>query len=256
MAIGVKNSEQIEYMRISNQIVGRTLNLLERNVRPGITTGELDKIAEDYIRSQGAIPSFKNFMGGAPTPFPGSICASVNEEVIHGIPGLKKLRDGDIVSIDIGAIKNGFHGDAARTFPVGSVSPERLKLIEVTKQSFFDAIQFARPGHHLHEIGAAVQKTVEAAGFGVVRDFVGHGIGHEMHEDPEIPNYKQPGRGPRLFKGMTLAIEPMVTEGTYEVRILGNHWTVVTRDGKSAAHYENTILITDDEPEILSLVIE
>jgi len=253
MAIVVKNREQIELMRESNQIVAHTHELLRKYIRPGVSTGELNNIADDYIRSQGAVPSFKGYMGASSTGFPGSICVSVNEEVIHGVPGLKRLKDGDIVSIDIGALKNGYHGDAARTFQVGEVSDARKKLINVTRDCFFKAIEYARAGRHLHEICAAVQETAEASGFSVVRDFVGHGVGRQMHEDPPIPNYKQPGRGPRLYKGMTLAVEPMVNEGTYEVMILKDHWTVVTRDRKCSAHYENTIAVTDGNADILSL---
>jgi len=253
MAIIIKNNDQIELMRVSNHIVAHTHDLLGRYIRAGVTTAELDKIADDYIRSQGAVPSFKGYMGASTTGFPGSICVSVNEEVIHGIPGLKKLKDGDIVSIDIGAVKNGYHGDAARTFKVGEVSNVRNKLIEVTRSCFFKAMEYARAGRHLHEICAAVQNTAEAGGFSVVRDFVGHGVGRQMHEEPQIPNYKQAGRGPRLYKGMTLAIEPMLNEGSYEVVILKDHWTVVTRDRKCSAHYENTIAVTDGNPDILSI---
>jgi len=253
MAIIVKNNEQMELMRESNRIVARTHELLEKHIRAGISTKELDLIAEDYIHSQGAVPSFKGYLGSASKGFPGSICVSVNEEVIHGIPGLKKLKDGDIVSIDIGAIKNGYHGDAARTFRVGRVSEVRNKLIDVTRRCFFAAIEYAKAGRHLHEICAAVQVTAETGGFSVVRDFVGHGVGRQMHEEPQIPNYKQAGRGPRLYKGMTLAIEPMVNEGTYEVVVLKDQWTVVTRDRKCSAHYENTIAVTDGAPDILSL---
>ncbi|MDR1558936.1 MAG: type I methionyl aminopeptidase [Clostridiales bacterium] len=253
MAIIVKNNEQIEFMRESNHIVANTHELLAKYIRAGITTKELDAIAEDYIRSRGAVPSFKGYKGSSTTGFPGSVCVSVNEEVIHGIPGLKKLKDGDIVSIDIGAFKNGYHGDAARTFKVGVVSAVRNRLIEVTQNCFFKAIEYAKAGRHLHEICAAVQDTAESAGFSVVRDFVGHGVGREMHEEPQIPNYKQAGRGPRLYKGMTLAIEPMVNEGTHEVVILKDHWTVVTRDRRCSAHYENTIAVTDGAADILSI---
>ena len=253
MAIIVKNTEQIELMRESNHIVARTHELLRRHIRAGVTTKELDAIADDYIRSQGAIPSFLGYIGASATGFPGSICVSVNEEVIHGVPGLKKLKDGDIVSIDIGAVKNGYHGDAARTFEVGGASAARVKLIEVTQGCFWNAMKYARAGRHLHEICAAVQDAAESGGFSVVRDFVGHGIGRQMHEEPQIPNYKQAGRGPRLYKGMTLAIEPMVNEGTYEVVIQKDRWTVVTRDRKCSAHYENTIAVTDGAPDILSI---
>jgi len=253
MAIIVKNKEQIACMRESSQIVARTHEMLGKHIRAGISTKELDSIADDYIRSQGAVPSFKGYFGSAAKGFPGSICVSVNEEVIHGIPSLKKLKNGDIVSIDIGAVKKGYHGDAARTYKVGEVSEIREKLVEVTRDCFFKAMEYAKAGRHLHEICAAVQDTAEAEGFSVVREYVGHGVGRQMHEEPQIPNYRQAGRGPRLFKGMTLAIEPMVNEGTHEVLVLKDHWTVVTRDRKCSAHYENTIVITDGAPDILTI---
>ncbi len=249
MAITIKNEKQIEYMRIAGRITGEVLNLLETKVCAGISTLELDRIAEDYIRKQGAVPSFKGYGG-----FPATICASVNEEIIHGIPSKRTLKDGDIISIDVGAYINGFHGDAARTFPVGEISDEAKKIIDVTKQSFFEGIKFAKSGNHLHQISGAVQEYVEANGFSVVRDYVGHGVGSEMHEAPQIPNYKVNSRGPRLCKGMTLAIEPMVNAGDYRVKVLADKWTVVTKDKRLSAHYENTILITDGEPEILTLV--
>jgi len=255
MGIFIKNEDQIARMRVANQIVAGAHRLLEKAVRPGITTKELSDLAENYIVSQGAYPSFKGcpaFVPGA-KDFPAAICASVNEEVIHGIPGLKKLKDGDIVSIDIGAVINGFHGDAARTHPVGKTEAGKLRLIEVTRESFFAGIMYARAGRHLHEISAAIAEVVEGAGFSVVRDFVGHGIGRQMHEEPQIPHYRMQSRGPRLQKGMTLAIEPMVNMSGCGVRILPDNWTVVTQDGSWSAHYENTIVITDGEPEILSL---
>jgi methionyl aminopeptidase len=235
-------------MRNASQIVARTHELLEKAVRPGITTKELDKIAEDYIRSQGATPSFKGYHG-----FPASICASINDEIIHGIPGLRKLKNGDIISIDIGAYINGFHGDAARTHAVGDISAESQKLIDVTRESFFEGIKFAKEGHHLHEISEAIQIYVEKNSFSVVREYVGHGIGRAMHEDPPVPHYKQANRGPKLQKGMVLAIEPMVNMGTYEIKTLDDGWTVTTKDKKYSAHYENTVVITDGEPEILTL---
>lgn len=249
MAITIKNEKQIEYMRIAGRITGEVLNLLETKIHAGISTKELDKIAEDYIRSKGAVPSFKGYGG-----FPASICASVNEEVIHGIPGKRILKDGDIVSIDVGAYINGFHGDAARTFAVGEISDKAKKLIEVTKQSFFEGIKFAVEGNHLHQISAAIQEYAEKNGFSVVREYVGHGIGEDMHEAPQIPNYKTGGRGPRLVKGMALAIEPMINAGDFKVKVLSDKWTVVTKDKELSAHYENTILITGKEPEILTLV--
>ena len=248
MAITIKTEEQIEKMRVAGQILARLDEILRAEIKPGVSTKHLDAIAEEYIRSQGAVPSFKGYSG-----FPASICASINEEVVHGIPSHRTLRDGDIISIDMGSYINGYHGDCARTYGVGEISEKDKKLIEITRQSFFEGIKYARAGCHLHEIGAAVQKYVEANGFGVVRDYVGHGIGRNMHEDPAIPNYRQIGRGPKLLKGMVLAVEPMVTTGSYDVRVLDDGCTAVTADGLNAAHYENTLVITDGEPEILTL---
>lgn len=248
MAIEIKNNEQIELMRIASRIVAKTFQVLESAIRPGVTTGELDKLAEGFIKSQGAIPSFKGYRG-----FTAAICTSVNEEVIHGIPGLRKLRDGDIISIDIGAFKNGYHGDAARTYAVGNISQDMQKLIDVTKQSFFEGMRFARSGRHLYEISSGIQQYVESHGFSVVRDYVGHGVGRALHEKPDIPNYKPPSRGVKLYKGMSLAVEPMVNMGTYEIDVKKDNWTVVTRDGKYSAHYENTLIITDGEPELLTI---
>ncbi len=248
MAILIKNAEQIQHMRHVGNIVLKTHELLESNVRPGITTKELNDLAESYIVNAGAYPSSKGYKG-----YPAAICISVNNEVIHGIPGMKKLKEGDIVSIDIVANKNGYHADAARTLAVGTVSEETKRLIAVTRESFFKGIEYARAKMHLHEISAAVQEYVESFGFTVVREFVGHGVGKHMHEDPQIPNYRMPNRGPRLAPGMTLAIEPMVNAGTADVDILDDGWTVVTSDGKYSAHYENTVLITDSDPEILTV---
>ena len=252
--ITIKSEKEIEYMREANHIVALALEAIERAVKPGITTAELDRIAEKVIRQNHATPSFKGQEGfeGA-KPFPACICASVNREVIHGIPGDYKLKEGDIISIDMGAVKNGYNGDAARTFAVGKISDKAQKLIDVTRQSFFEGIKNAVAGNRISDISHAVQVYVESNGFGVVRDFVGHGIGTELHEDPSVPNYGKPGHGPRLMRGMTIAVEPMVTEGTYEVDVLKNGWTVVTKDGLLSAHYENTILITDGEPEILTM---
>lgn len=249
MAITIKTEEQIEKMRVAGQILARLWEILEPEIKPGVTTLALDKIAEDYIRSNNAKPSFKGYNG-----FPSTLCTSVNEEIVHGFPSMRKLKDGDIISIDMGCFIDGYHGDCARTFAVGTISPENQRLIDVTKQSFFEGIRFARAGCHLHEIGAAVQAYVEANGFSVVRDYVGHGIGRKLHEDPSIPNYRQIGRGPRLQKGMVLAIEPMVNAGTYELEVLDDDWTAVTKDGKNAAHYENTVLITDGDPELLTVL--
>lgn len=250
--ISVKSLREIELMRSAGKITGETLQLLAESIRPGITTYELDQIAEKYIRKCGAIPSFKNYGG-----FPGSICASVNDEVIHGIPSKKVvLKEGDIISFDIGACYKGYHGDAARTEGVGEISPEAQKLIDVTKQSFFEGIAFAKPGNRVSDISAAVQNYTEGFGYGVVRDYVGHGIGSELHEAPEVPNFAEAsrGRGARLVAGMTLAIEPMINMGDYRVKVLDDDWTVKTLDGCLSAHYENTVLITNGEPEILTLL--
>ena len=252
MGIFIKNDAQIQKMRVASKIVAGTHRLLEQYIRPGIATKELNVIADEYIRSCGAVPSFLGYqMTGE--GFPASICVSINEEVIHGIPGLRRLKNGDIVSIDIGAYIDRFHGDAARTYPVGEVVPERQMLIDVTKQSFFEAMAYVRHGYHLYEASAVVEDYVKRYGFSVVREFCGHGIGRKMHEDPQIPHYRQQSRGPRLQKGMTLAIEPMVVVGKADIRVLDDNWTVVTKDGKCAAHYENTIVITDGDPEVLTL---
>ena len=247
MAITIKTQEQIEKMRIAGGILIDLIDILEEMIKPGITTGELDKVAEDFIRSRGAVPSFLGYGG-----FPNTLCTSVNEEIVHGIPGSRKLKNGDIISIDMGSYINGYHGDCARTYGVGEISEESQKLIDVTRQSFFEGIKFAKAGNDLYEISAAVQDYAESFGFGVVRDYVGHGIGRNMHEDPSIPNYRQVGRGPKLQKGMVIAVEPMITAGSYKCRVLKDGWTAVTRDGSNAAHYENTVLITDGEPELLT----
>ncbi len=247
MGIIIKTEEQIEKMRAAGQILKELDEILRNEIKPGVTTLHLDKIAEDYIRSNKATPSFKGYGG-----FPGSICTSVNEEVIHGIPSLRKLINGDIISIDMGACFEGYHGDCARTYAVGEISEENQRLIDVTKQSFFEGIKFAKAGNHLFQISAAIQTYVEDRGFSVVRDFVGHGIGRALHEDPAVPNYKPKGRGPKLEKGMVLAIEPMINSGTWEVKVLDDNWTTVTLDGQNAAHYENTVYITDGEPELLT----
>lgn len=247
MPITIKNHSEIIKMRAVCRVVADTLDFIKQNISVGVTTSYIDKIAEEFIRSRNAIPSSKNYHG-----FPASICVSVNEQVIHGIPGKRKLLDGDIVSVDLTALLDGYNGDAARTFIVGSTSRENQKLVDVTKQSFFEGIKFAKAGHHLFEISAAIQDFVEANGFSVVKDYVGHGIGTQMHEAPEVPNYRQNKRGPKLVSGMTLAIEPMVNAGGDKVILLDDGWTVVTADNSYAAHYENTVLITDGEPEILT----
>lgn len=250
MAITIKNEKQIESMKTACRINAEALELLEQYIKPGIFTKELDKIAFDFITSKGGIPSFKGYYG-----FPSSICASVNNQLIHGIPSDDVvLKEGDIISVDVGTYINGFHGDAARTFPVGKVSEEALKLIEVTKQSFFEGIKYAKVGYYLYDISEAIQNYIEDNGFYVVRDYVGHGIGKNLHEDPQIPNFRPLGKkGTKLIKGMTLAIEPMVNVGTKDIKVLDDGWTVVTKDGSLSAHYENTILITENEPEILTL---
>ena len=222
---------------------------LAKNLRPGMSTWDIDHMGEEIIRSYGCIPSFKNYNG-----YPASICVSVNDEVVHGIPHKEHFLDeGDIVSLDAGVIYKGYHSDAARTYGIGEIDDDAKKLIEVTRQSFFEGIKFAKAGNHLNDISAAIQKYAESFGFGVVRDLVGHGIGSHLHEDPEIPNFARKRKGILLQPGMTLAIEPMITEGSYEVVWLDDDWTVMTEDGGWAAHYENTILITEGEPEILSL---
>jgi methionyl aminopeptidase len=245
----IKSQREIELMRRAGEITALTLKEVERYIKPGITTMELDKIAEEFILSQKATPTFKGYHG-----FPASICTSINKEVVHGIPGLRTLKDGDIISIDVGAVFEGYNGDAARTFPVGNVEANAIRLIEVARQSFFEGIAFAKPKFRLSDISHAVQNYVEGHNFSVVRDYVGHGIGQNMHEDPQIPNFGPPGKGPRLRPGMTLAIEPMVNVGGYEVFTLENKWTVVTKDGSLSAHYENTVAITDGEPEILTMI--
>ena len=247
--ISIKTQRELEVMRKACKITAAARALAGEMVRPGITTGEIDKAVYDFIVSQGAKPSFLHYQG-----YPGSACISVNEVVIHGIPGKRVLKEGDIVSVDVGAFYQGFHGDCAATYACGQISPEAQKLIDVTKQSFFEGIQFARQGNRVSDISHAVQAYVEANGFSVVRAFVGHGVGEHLHEEPSVPNYGSPGKGPRLVKNMTIAVEPMVNMGTYDVRVLKDGWTTVTADGKLAAHYENTILITDGEPEILTVV--
>ena len=245
--ITLKSSHEIELMRRAGKITAAARALAGEMVRPGVTTQEIDREVEHFIRKQGAVPSFLHYNG-----YPASVCISVNDEVIHGIPGKRVLQDGDIVSVDVGAYIGGFHGDCAATFPCGTISPEAQDLIDVTRESFFQGICQAREGKRLLDISAAIQQYVESHGYSVVREFVGHGIGTAMHEAPEVPNYGHPGRGRRLLRGMTLAIEPMVNAGSAAIQQLSDGWTVKTLDGKWAAHYENTILITDGEPEILT----
>ena len=249
MAVTIKSPREIELMREAGRILAKTHEELAKNLRPGMSTWDIDHMGEEIIRSYGCIPSFKNHNG-----YPASICVSVNDEVVHGIPHKEHFLDeGDIVSLDAGVIYKGYHSDAARTYGIGEIDDDAKKLIEVTRQSFFEGIKFAKAGNHLNDISAAIQKYAESFGFGVVRDLVGHGIGSHLHEDPEIPNFARKRKGILLQPGMTLAIEPMITEGSYEVVWLDDDWTVMTEDGGWAAHYENTILITEGEPEILSL---
>ena len=245
--ITLKSAHEIELMRRAGKITAAARAVAREMVKPGVTTQQIDQAVYRFIKSQGAIPSFLNYNG-----YPASVCVSVNDEIIHGIPGKRVLQEGDIVSIDVGAYIGGYHGDCAATFPCGKVSPEAQNLIDVTRQSFFEGIKFAKEGCRLYDISAAIQGYAESHGCSIVREYVGHGIGTEMHESPEIPNYGHPGRGPRLLRGMTIAVEPMVNAGTAAIRQMPDGWTVRTADGKLAAHYENTLLITDGEPEILT----
>ena len=246
--ITIKNEHELESMRQACKITAAARALAGEMVRPGVKTKEIDQAVYDYIVAQGAKPSFLNYNG-----FPASVCISVNSTVIHGFPGEYVLQEGDIVSIDVGAFYKGFHGDCAATFACGAISTEAQRLIDVTKQSFFEGMKFATSGNRVQDISHAIQTYVESNGFSVVRSFVGHGVGRHLHEDPEVANFGRPGRGARLVRGMTIAVEPMVNVGTEEVRILKDGWTVKTADGKLSAHYENTVLITDGEPEILTV---
>lgn len=249
MSVTIKSTKEIELMREAGKILAEVHDKLAEIVLPGITTMDINKKADELIRSFHCIPSFLNYNG-----YPASVCVSVNDEVVHGIPSKKRIiLEGDIVSIDAGVIYQGYHSDTARTIPVGNISEEAKKLIEVTKQSFFEGIKYAKEGYHLHDISAAIEEYVVAHGFSCVRDLVGHGIGTQLHEEPQIPNFKQKRRGIKLQAGMTLAIEPMVNIGRYDVCWLDDDWTVVTEDGTLSAHYENTILITTGDPEVLSL---
>ena len=249
MSVSIKSAKEIELMREAGRLLEITHNELQKAIKPGISTWEIDRLGEQIIRSFGCTPNFLHYNG-----FPASICVSVNDEVVHGIPSKHRiLQEGDIVSLDAGLIYKGFHSDAARTHAVGQISPEAQKLMDVTKQSFFEGIKYAKAGHHLHEISAAIGNYARSFGYGVVEDMVGHGIGRALHEDPQIPNFPQRRRGIRLMPGMTLAIEPMINMGRCDVEWLDDDWTVVTQDGSLSAHYENTVLITDGEPEILTL---
>ncbi|MBQ5992041.1 MAG: type I methionyl aminopeptidase [Clostridia bacterium] len=245
--ITIKSAQDIERMRAAGKVVEDTLKLLERSVRAGITTAELDRIADEFIRSRGAYPTFLHYNG-----YPKSVCISVNEEVVHGIPGKRKLRDGDIVSCDVGATLNGFVGDAARTFLIGNVPEETQTLVRVTRECFFEGLKFCRVGYRISDISKAIQKHAESHGYGVVRELVGHGVGRVLHEDPEVPNFYSPRARQRLEAGMTIAIEPMINLGTAKVWQLDDGWTVTTQDGKPSAHYENSVAITDGDPILLT----
>jgi methionyl aminopeptidase len=250
MAISIKSEKEIELMRESGRILAMVLEELQGMIKSGISTLDIDRKCSELIKQYNCIPSFLNYNG-----YPASVCISVNDEVVHGIPSKKRiLKDGDIVSLDCGVIYQGFHSDAARTVGVGEISLEAKKLIEITQQSFYEGIKYAKVGHHLNEISEAIQTYVEAHGYSVVRDLVGHGIGRELHEEPQIPNFRQKRRGPKLVEGMTLAIEPMVNAGRYDVYWEDDDWTVVTADGSLSAHYENTVLITNGEPELLTVL--
>ena len=245
----LKTRREIEIMRKAGRLVAMSHELVRQNIKPGTTTKELDLLVEDFLRTQNAIPSFKGYNG-----FPYSICASVNEEVVHGFPSERKLKEGDIVSIDIGATFEGYVGDGAKTFIVGETDEEKKHLVEATKQSFYEGIKFAKTSYRLSDISHAIQAFAESRGLSVVRDYVGHGVGKNMHESPQIPNFGKPGKGPRLQEGMVLAIEPMINAGVYNVKVLENGWTVVTVDGKPSAHYEHTVAVTDGEPELLTVL--
>lgn len=245
--ISLKSDREIQAMRKAGRITAQARALAGSMIRPGVTTHEIDTAVRRFIESHGAKPSFLGYGG-----FPGSACISINEEVIHGIPGPRKLKEGDIVSVDVGAFIGGFHGDCAGTYPCGKVSDEALRLIRATQQSFFEGIRYAREGYRLSDISAAVQAYAESQGYSIVREYVGHGIGRNMHEPPEVPNYGRPGHGPRLLRGMTIAVEPMVNAGSAAIVQMPDGWTVRTADGKYAAHYENTVLITAGDPELLT----
>jgi len=249
----IKSKKEIEYIRESCRIVAETLQLLKSKVKPGIATLELDKIAEDYIRSNNAIPAFKGYSQGGAPGFPGSVCSSVDDEVVHGIPSTRLLKDGEIISLDIGVLKNGYFGDAALTVAVGNISDDKVKLMKVTERSLQLGIEQAIAGNKVHDISNAVQVYVEANGFSIVRDLCGHGVGKFLHEDPSIPNFGKKGTGAKLKNGMTLAIEPMVNSGKYDVITANDGWTIVTADGSTSAHFEHTILINNNLPEILTI---
>ncbi len=246
--IALKNKADIEIMRKAGRVVGQTLDMIGEHIQPGISTQQLDMLIEDFILSKGAVPAFKNYHG-----FPASACISIDDEVVHGIPGERKLKEGEIVSIDVGSIVDGFYGDGAKTFPVGKISDDKKRLLDLTQKCLEAGIEQARPGNRLGAISAAVQNVAESNGLGVVRQLVGHGIGRQMHEEPQVPNFGLPTEGPVLKTGMVLAIEPMINAGTYDVKTMPDGWTVVTADGRPSAHFEHTVAITDGEPDILTL---
>ena len=255
--VTIKSKREIELMKESCKLVALTYDMLEKNIKPGMSTYDLDQMADKFIREHGGIPAQKGYPSGVRgvPAFPGTLCTSINDTVIHGIPSKKDIiKDGDLVSIDLVILKNGFNGDAARTFIVGNASEEAKRLVEVTKQAFFEGIKFAKPGYRVGDISNAIGNFVWNNGFDVVREFQGHGIGKEMHEEPGVPNYGKAGRGLRLEPGMTIAVEPMVTAGNPDILELEDGWTIVTEDGKLSAHYENTILITENEPKILTML--
>ena len=246
--ISLKTKEEIETMRRAGRVVGMALDMVAEEIGPGMTTAQIDMLIEDFIRSHGAIPAFKNYQG-----YPASACVSIDAEVVHGIPGKRVLREGEIVSVDVGSIVDKFYGDSARTFPVGPISPEKKRLLDVTQQALMAGIDKARKGNRLGQVSAAVQTVAESHGYSVVRQLVGHGIGRKMHEEPQVPNFGSPDEGPVLASGMVLAIEPMINMGTYDVKTMPDGWTVVTSDGMPSAHFEHTVAITDNGPDILTL---
>lgn len=248
----IKTEQEIGYIRESSRIVAEVLELLKKHIKPGVTTLELDKMAEQHIRSRGGIPAFKGYSQAGSIDFPGSICASVNEEVVHGIPGSRKLKEGDIISVDVGVLKNGYYGDGATTVPVGAVSAEVAKLLEVTEKSLYLGLEQAKAGRAVQDISFAIQSYVESNSYSIVRELTGHGVGRHLHESPQIPNYGKKGYGAKLKQGMTIAIEPMVNMGKRDVVFSDDGWTVFARDRKPSAHFEHTIAITDGEPEILT----
>lgn len=252
--IYIKTKKEIDFIRESCKIVAETLQLVKSNIKPGVTTLELDKIAEDYIRSNNAVPAFKGYSQGSGIPFPGSICSSIEDEVVHGIPGNRVLKEGEIIAIDVGVLKNNYYGDAALSVAVGKISELKKKLLEVTERSLHLGIDEAISGNRVHDISSAVQQYVEENGFSIVRELCGHGVGKYLHEEPSVPNFGKKGTGPKLKNGMTIAIEPMVNAGRHYVTTKPDGWTVITEDGSPSAHYEHTILINDNSPEILTVL--